>query len=70
MTEVQTVFCTNEQTVIYAQPSLNSSIILASCETGLPVQVTGITDNGFFRVCVSTDGSESYVAGDGLTPIP
>ncbi len=70
VTEVQTVFCTNEQTVIYAQPSLNSSIILASCETGLPVQVTGITDNGFFRVCVSTDGSESYVAGDGLTPIP
>lgn len=70
VTEVQAVFYTNDQTVIYTQPSLNSSVILASCEAGLPVPVTGITDNGFFRVCVSPDGSESYVAGDGLTPIP
>ena len=70
VTDVQAVFCTNEQTVIYEQPSLNSNVILASCEAGLPVQVTGITDNGFFRVCVSPDGTQSYVAGAGLTPMP
>ncbi|MFG6367613.1 MAG: hypothetical protein K1W16_04185 [Lachnospiraceae bacterium] len=70
VTEVQAVFATNEQTVIYAQPSLDSNVILASCEVGLPIQVTGITSNGFFRICVSADGAESYVAGAGLTPLP
>ena len=69
VTEVQAVLGTNEQTVIYAQPSLDSNVLFASCEIGLPIQVTGITSNGFFRICVSPDGAESYVAGDGLTPL-
>lgn len=70
VTDVQAVFCTNDRTVIYEQPSLESSVILPSCETGIPVQVTGITSNGFFRVCVSPDGAASYIAGDGLVPMP
>lgn len=69
VTEVQTVFGTNDRTVIYEQPSLDSNVLLQSCETGILVQVTGITDNGFFRVCVSPDGTASYIPGDGLTPM-
>lgn len=69
VTEVQAVFGTNDRTVIYEQPSLDSSVILPACEAGIPVQVTGITDNGFFRVCVSPDGTASYIPGDGLTPM-
>lgn len=69
VTEVQAVLGTNERTVIYEQPSIDSNVLLPFCETGIPVQVTGITDNGFFRVCISPDGTASYIAGDGLTPI-
>jgi len=65
--DVQAVFYTNDTTVIYAQPSLESAVVLSSCEAGIPVQVTGITSNGFFRVCVSPDGTQSYIAGDGLS---
>lgn len=70
VTEVQSSLCTNELTVIYAQPSLESSVILPFCEAGIPIQVTGITSNGFFRVCVSPDGTQSYIAGEGLSPMP
>ena len=69
VTEVQAVFGTNDRTVIYEQPSSDSNVLLQSCEAGIPVQVTGITDNGFFRVCISPDGSASYIPGDGLTPM-
>ena len=67
---VQAVLYTNDRTVIYAQPSLESSVILPICEAGIPIQVTGITSNGFFRVCVSPDGTDSYIAGEGLAPMP
>ena len=70
VTEVQAVLYTNDRTVIYVQPSLESSVILPSCEAGIPIQVTGITSNGFFRVCVSPDGTDSYIAGEGLVPMP
>lgn len=68
--DVQAVLYTNEATVIYAQPALESAVILPSCEAGLPIQVTGITSNGFFRVCVSPDGAESFIAGGGLSQQP
>ncbi len=70
ITEVQAVLYTNDMTVIYAQPSLESSVILPACEAGIPIQVTGITSNGFFRVCVSPDGTNSYIAGEGLVTMP
>lgn len=70
VTEVQAVLCTNDRTVIYEQPSPGSNVILPSCEAGIPIQVTGITSNGFFRVCVSPDNTASYIAGDGLMPMP
>lgn len=66
--DVQAVLNTNDRTVIYERPSLDSNVLLASCESGIPIQVTGITSNGFFRVCVSPDGAASYIAGDGLMP--
>ena len=69
VTDVQAVFYTNDKTVIYAEPSLNSNIILPFCEAGLPIQVTGIMSNGFLRVCVSPDGTQSYVPGTGLSVV-
>lgn len=69
VTDVQSVLYTNDRTVIYGQPSLESSVLLASCDAGIPIQVTGITSNGFFRVCVSPDGAAAYIAGEGLMPM-
>ena len=67
VTEVQAVLYTNDLTVVYSEPSLGSSVMLPSCEAGIPVQVTGITDNGFFRISISSDGTQFYVPGYGLS---
>lgn len=67
VTDVDQVLYTNDTTVFYVQPAVESAVVLASCEAGVPVQVTGITSNGFFRVCISADGEESFVAGNGLS---
>ncbi|MDE7323309.1 MAG: hypothetical protein K2N73_11435 [Lachnospiraceae bacterium] len=55
---------------IYAEPSLESSLILESCDAGIPMLVTGITPNGFFRVRVDSDGTLAYIAGTGLSVTP
>lgn len=65
--EMQAVLYANDTTVIYEQPALESAVILSTCEPGTPIQVTGITSNGFFRVCISPDGTESFVEGAGLS---
>lgn len=65
ITDVQTVLCTNDATVIYAEPSQAGTVILPSCEAGLPVQVTGVTDNGYFRVDLGE--TAGYVPGNGLS---
>ena len=70
VTDVQAVLYTNSATVIYSAPHLASAVILSSCEAGLPVQVTGVTDNGFFRICVSPDGTQTYIPGVGLSQQP
>lgn len=66
------VLYTNDLTVIYEQPMLGDPVAFMPLrdasfplfEEGLPVQVTGVTDNGFYRICV--DGTEYYVPEIGL----
>lgn len=67
VTDVDEILYTNDTTVFYVQPAVESAVVSAFCETGVPVQVTGVTSNGFYRVCISADGEESFVAGDGLS---
>lgn len=62
--DAQAVLYTNDTTIIYSAPSQDSSVILSSCEPGLPVQVTGVTDNGYFRVDLGE--AVGYVQGSGL----
>lgn len=68
--EVYAILLTNDMTVVYAEPSLDSGVILPSCEAGIPVQVTGVTSNGFFRIRISPDGVQYYVQGNGLSQLP
>lgn len=65
VTDAQAVLYTNDTTIIYSAPSQNSSVILQSCDPGIPVQVTGVTDNGYFRVDLGE--SVGYVLGSGLS---
>lgn len=65
VTDAQAILYTNDTTVIYSAPSKNSSVILPACDAGLPVLVTGVTDNGYFRV--ELEESTGYVLGIGLS---
>lgn len=64
VTPVNAVLASNEKTVVYAEADLSGSVILPDLQAGLPVQVTGITDNGFFQVSI---GQTFYVPGYGLS---
>ncbi len=59
-----TVLYTNDSTVIYALPNLDSEVLFPRVETGLPIHVTGITDNGFFRIALGE--TTAYVEAAGL----
>lgn len=50
---VQAVLYTNNSTVIYAGADLTGTVVLPDVEEGLPVKVTGVTDNGFFQVDIA-----------------
>ena len=63
-TPVTMVLYTNENTVIRTKPSADAQVILAGCEQGLPIQVTGITNNGFYEVRL--DGTY-YIETSGLS---
>ena len=64
VTPVNAVLFSNEETVVYAEPNLASIVILPDVQAGLPIQVTGITDNGFFQVNL---GEVFYIPGNGLS---
>lgn len=64
VTEVQAVLYTNDTTIIYTQPNVYSNTLASDCAAGLPIQVTGVTDNGFFRI--NLDGTSGYILGSGL----
>ncbi|MBD5451112.1 MAG: hypothetical protein HDR25_00580 [Lachnospiraceae bacterium] len=56
---------TNDMTVIYEAPDFNGSVLLPSCEAGLPIQVTGVTSNGYFQIQLGE--TVGYVMGNGLS---
>lgn len=64
VTEASAVLFTNEDTVIRSDADENSKVILSGAEAGLPIQVTGVTSNGYFRILL--DGQTYYVHGTGL----
>lgn len=63
--DMQTVLYTNDKTVIYLQPNSSGKILLPFCKSGLPVQVTGVTDNGFYQIIL--DKLTCYVPEIGLS---
>ena len=64
VTETSAILYTNENTVILLDADEGSAVILSGVEKGLPIQVTGITSNGYFRILL--DGQTFYVHGIGL----
>ncbi|MBD5470678.1 MAG: hypothetical protein HDR19_06075 [Lachnospiraceae bacterium] len=62
--ETSAVLYTNENTVICNDADENSIVILSEVEEGLPIQVTGVTSNGYFRILL--DGQTFYIHGIGL----
>lgn len=65
--DLQAVMYTNDTAAIFEKPSPESAIILPSCAAGLPVQVTGLTYSGYFRVCLDENGKQGYIAQTGLS---
>lgn len=62
VTENKAVLYSNDKTKVYQQPDINS-VVVTAIAPDVPVNVTGITSNGWFRI--SLDGTY-YVPGDGL----
>ena len=60
---IQAVLYTNKNTVVYAEADLAEKVILPTIQEGLPVKVTGITNNGFFQVDIA---GTYYIPGYGL----
>ncbi len=56
------VLYTNGKTNVYQKPDINSQVV-TTIEDGLPVEVTGITSNGWFRI--NLEGTY-YIPGYGL----
>lgn len=63
VTQAQAVLYTNEETVIYADADENTAV-LTDIASDLPIQVTGVTSNGYFQIFL---GNQTfYVNGAGL----
>lgn len=62
---VELLLYTKESTVIKTKPSADAAVVLAGCEQGLPIRVTGITNNGFYEICL--DGQTYYIEMGGLS---
>lgn len=62
VTESKAVLYSNDNTKVYKQPDVSSGVVTVIAKD-LPVSVTGVTSNGWFRV--SLNGTY-YIPGDGL----
>ena len=62
VTENKAVLYSNDKTKVYPQPDINSGVV-TTIAPDLPIEVTGVTSNGWFRI--SLNGTY-YVPGDGL----
>lgn len=60
--EAKAVLYSNDKTKVYNQPDVNSGVV-TSIAKDVPVDVTGITSNGWFRVSIK---GTYYIPGDGL----
>lgn len=65
VTALQDILYTNDKTVVYDCPDLRGRVILNSCSGGLPVQITGMTDNRFYQIDLG--GAVYYVPETGLS---
>lgn len=65
VTEVDGVLYTNDQTVILADADENT-VVLPEVAADLPIKVTGVTSNGYFRI--DLNGQTFYIPGIGLSP--
>lgn len=65
VTEADAVLYTNDQTVILADAD-DSTVVLPEVAADLPVKVTGVTSNGYFRI--DLNGETFYIQGIGLSP--
>ncbi len=63
--EVQAVCFTNEATVIFEQPDISATALFPTVEAGFLILVTGVTDNGYFRVGLGE--LVGFVPAGGLT---
>ncbi len=64
VTENKAVLYSNDKTKVYKQPDVNSEVVTVIAPD-IPVNVTGITSNGWFRI--SLNGTY-YVMGEGWYP--
>lgn len=64
VTPAEAVLYTNENTVILADAD-NNTIVLPTVAANLPIQVTGITSNGYFQIAL--DGQTYFIHGIGLS---
>lgn len=62
VTEKNAVLYSNDNTKVYAKPDINSNVVTTIAKD-LPVKVTGITSNGWFRINLN---GTYYVPGYGL----
>ncbi|MBQ6787950.1 MAG: hypothetical protein IJO85_09515 [Lachnospiraceae bacterium] len=65
VTPASAVFYTNGETVVLADASADAQVILPECEAGLPIQVTGVTSNGYWQIVLGD--ATYYVVGAGLS---
>lgn len=65
ITPVVLVLYTNETTVIKRKPHAGAEIVVAGCDAGLPIQVTGVADTGFYEIALN--GELFYVEINGLS---
>lgn len=64
VTDVMAVLYTNENTVLCSDADMNT-VVVPKTEAKLPIQVTGVTSNGYFRISLS--GQVFYIPGAGLS---
>lgn len=64
VTDVSAVYYTNENTEILADAD-SSTVVISTVDKDLPIQVTGVTSNGYYRVVIAEQ--TYYIAGIGLS---
>lgn len=67
VTDTSAVLYTNGETVILAEADVNT-VVLPEVATDLPILVTGVTSNGYFRIDLG--GQTFYIPGIGLAAAP